>query len=247
VATLLGPNWAVVPFANGASGGNKSYRGDDAEPGSDQHWHKDDNMPFNSRKMRHHRPIQLEILYYPQRVTKASGCTGTIPYSQYWHFNHEENHDNFAGADHLDLDFMYAGHESSPDLTDRDRRLATAPLATGWPLVRQHFAQIAHPASMLLMSHNLFHRGTRRHKGTPEENSLPRFMFRFMIYRTTDPDPVPAGITAPPPTITAEQSRGDWAARGRDTMTGIDLSAVPPPEHKYGYRDRGLTEIYLRF
>jgi ectoine hydroxylase-related dioxygenase (phytanoyl-CoA dioxygenase family) len=64
---------------------------------------------FNSRKMRHHRPIQLELLYYPQRVTVASGATGTIPYSHYWHFNHEENHDNFAGADHLDLDFMYGG------------------------------------------------------------------------------------------------------------------------------------------
>ena len=55
-------------------------------------------MPFNSRKMRHHRPIQLEILYYPQVVTRRSGPTGTIPYSHYWHLNHEENHDNFAGA-----------------------------------------------------------------------------------------------------------------------------------------------------
>ena len=45
--------------------------------------------------------------YYPQRVTRASGATGIIPYSQYWYHNHEEDHDNFAGADHLDLDFMY--------------------------------------------------------------------------------------------------------------------------------------------
>ena len=50
-------------------------------------------MPFNSRKMRHHRPIQLEILYYPQQVKRKSGATGTIPYSHYWHYDHEENHD----------------------------------------------------------------------------------------------------------------------------------------------------------
>ena len=69
--------------------------------------HKDDNMPFNSRKMRHHRPIQLEILYYPQVVTRRSGPTGTIPYSHYWHLNHEENHDNFAGAGALQSDIGF--------------------------------------------------------------------------------------------------------------------------------------------
>lgn len=39
VASLLGPHWAVVPFANGSAGGNK--RGPaDGKPGGDQHWHK---------------------------------------------------------------------------------------------------------------------------------------------------------------------------------------------------------------
>lgn len=39
VASLLGPDWAVVPFANGSAGGNKTGPAD-GSPGSDQHWHK---------------------------------------------------------------------------------------------------------------------------------------------------------------------------------------------------------------
>eukprot|EP01043_Picozoa_sp_COSAG02_P025134 COSAG02_NODE_1402_length_12818_cov_18.233352_3_plen_171_part_00 len=39
VASLLGPNWAVVPFANGSAGGNKTGPAD-GSPGGDQHWHK---------------------------------------------------------------------------------------------------------------------------------------------------------------------------------------------------------------
>jgi hypothetical protein len=27
----------------------------------------------------------------------------------------------------------------------------------------------------------------------------------------------------------------------------VDKVFVPPPEHKYGYRNPGLTEIYLHF
>ena len=54
---LCGARWAVVPFAHSApfvSGTN------------DQHWHKDDNLPYNGRKARHHSAVQLELLYYPQ-------------------------------------------------------------------------------------------------------------------------------------------------------------------------------------
>ncbi len=43
------------------------------------------------------------MLYYPQAVTPEMGPTAAVPYSQYWTFNHEENHDNFAGADQLDF------------------------------------------------------------------------------------------------------------------------------------------------
>ena len=176
-------------------------------------------MPFNSRKMRHHRPIQLEILYYPQQVKRRSGATGTIPYSHYWHHDHEENNDNFAGADHLDLDFMYGRFENNDDLEERTRRLNAAPLNTGWPLVRQHHAVLPSPASMLLMSHNLFHRGARREDTPEEQKELPRFMFRFMCYRTTDPMPASHGSGA----LTSEESHQVWRAT-EDHMTGISLS-----------------------
>jgi hypothetical protein len=58
---------------------------------------------------------------------------------------------------------------------------------------------------MLLMSHNLFHRGARRHHGTEEENALPRFFFRFMCYRTTDPSAPPPLATATPIIASVEQ------------------------------------------
>ena len=37
VASLLGPDWAIVPFANGSAGGNKTGPAD-GSPGGDQHW-----------------------------------------------------------------------------------------------------------------------------------------------------------------------------------------------------------------
>ena len=123
---------------------------------------------------------------------------------------------------------MYGRHEGNPDLEERDRRLAAAPKSTGWPLVKQHFAAIDCPASMLLMSHNLFHRGARRHPH-PEDDALPRFMFRFMLYRTTDPCP-PSNQQQPPPPpppesnmVTAVDSHDQWTQK-TDEWTGVNLS-----------------------
>ena len=98
-------NWAIVPFTHNASFTSGAR---------DQHWHKDDNGPYNSRKQRHHQAVQIEMLYYPQAVTEQMGPTATIPYTQYWTFNHEENQDNFAGADHLDFDYVLSGMEREP-------------------------------------------------------------------------------------------------------------------------------------
>ena len=79
---------------------------------------------------------------------------------------------------------------------------------------------------MLLMSHNLFHRGARREDTLEEQQGLPRFMFRFMCYRTTDPAPAPAPIPGPAATLTAEECHQVWSHTA-DHMTGIDLSTVP--------------------
>ena len=139
---LAGDNWAIVPFASGAGFASGAY---------DQHWHKDDNSPLNGRKQRHHQAVQVEMLYFPQAMGPAMGPTATVPYSQYWTFNHEENHDNFAGADHLDFayqidrlervpvsgpDSSYDAEEIASRRTAHDIRMRKAVADTGWPLVR---------------------------------------------------------------------------------------------------------------
>ena len=82
---LVGEHWAIVPFTHNAPFASGAH---------DQHWHKDDNGPFNGRKQRHHQAVQVELLYYPQAVSPEMGPTAIVPYSQYWAFNHEENQDN---------------------------------------------------------------------------------------------------------------------------------------------------------
>eukprot|EP01046_Picozoa_sp_COSAG06_P018593 COSAG06_NODE_1300_length_9944_cov_248.353784_5_plen_259_part_00 len=56
VATLdniLGKDWAYVPFMH-----SMFVKAGD----QDQGWHKDDNAIMNGRKLRHHRPMQVEVL-----------------------------------------------------------------------------------------------------------------------------------------------------------------------------------------
>ena len=189
---LLGRNWAVVPFTHNApfiSGGR------------DQHWHKDDNAPYNARKQRHHQAVQIEMLYFPQDVSLEMGPTATVPYSQYWTFNHEENHDNFAGADHIDFDYQILGLErqmvSGPDSiydplevverrTAHDLRMREVIAGTGWPLVRPFEAAPLRAGSVVIYSHNLYHRGNHRRDNWHIWEEQPRFMWRFWLYRTTE-------------------------------------------------------------
>ena len=217
---LVGKNWAIVPFTH-----NTPF----PSGARDQHWHKDDNGPYNLRKHRHHQAIQIEMLYYPQEVRADNGPTAVIPYSQYWTFNHEENHDNFAGADHLDFGYQVGGMErlavSGPnstyefdDIVNRrtahDIRMREAVLGTGWPLVAPFEAAPLKPGSVVLYSHNLFHRGNHRRDDWRTWKDTPRFMWRFWLYRTTEPDG-------------KEPDEVDWRALGIDHMTGVDLSQAP--------------------
>ncbi len=216
---IVGRNWAIVPFTHNASF---------ASGARDQHWHKDDNGPYNGRKQRHHQAVQIEMLYYPQDVTEVMGPTATIPYSHYWTFNHEENHDNFAGADHLDFEYQLIGMEgvpvSGPDSeydwedvvhrrTAHDVRMREAVANTGWPLVQPFEAAPLRAGTVLLYSHNTFHRGNHRRDDWRLWDSHPRFMWRFWIYRTTEPDGhdgTGAGEIA-------------WRELGVDPLTGVDL------------------------
>jgi hypothetical protein len=215
---LLGENWAIVPFTH-----NTPF----LSGASDQHWHKDDNGPFNGRKQRHHQAVQIEMLYYPQLVSQDMGPTATIPYSHYWTFNHEENHDNFAGADHLDFAYQLDGMEREPvsgprssysreDIVNRrtkhDIRMRDAVTNLGWPLVKPFEAAPLSAGSIVLYSHNLFHRGNHRRDEFENWKQHPRFMWRFWLYRTTEP-----GVT----------SSQDWQQDGTDTLTNTNLSQIP--------------------
>ena len=191
---LIGKNYAIVPFTHNTPFMSGSH---------DQHWHKDDNGPYNMRKQRHHHAVQIEMLYYPQDVRTDMGPTATVPYSQYWTFNHEENHDNFAGADHLDFDFQlnrmehvpisgpnskYAIEDIVEQTTAHDIRMRDAVLNLQWPLCQTYEVGPLKAGSVVLYSHNLLHRRNHRIDDwrTWEEN--PRFMWRFWLYRTTEPD-----------------------------------------------------------
>ena len=220
---LVGENWAIVPFSSGSI----------TSGARDQHWHKDDNAPRNSRKQRHHQTVQIEMLYYPQAVQEDMGPTATIPYSHYWTFNHEENHDNFAGADHLDFNYQLKGMEAQPvsgpdssyDLDDivnrrtaHDLRMKEAITELQWPLVEPFEVAPLQAGSVVLYSHNMFHRGNHRRDDWRTWPDNPRFMWRFWLYRTTDPnqstndDLLPAEI--------------DWNKLGVDPLTNIDLAPV---------------------
>ncbi|MYD44433.1 MAG: HEAT repeat domain-containing protein, partial [Gammaproteobacteria bacterium] len=191
--TLLGENYAIVPFTHNTpfmSGSN------------DQHWHKDDNGPYNMRKQRHHQAVQLEMLYYPQAVKADMGPTATVPYSQYWTFNHEENHDNFAGADHLDFGYQINGMERVPisgknseysleDIvnqeTAHDKRMRKAVSDLDWPHCQPFEVGPLAAGSVVLYSHNLLHRGNHRRDDWRTWKENPRFMWRFWLFRTTEP------------------------------------------------------------
>ena len=219
---LVGENWAIVPFTHNASFTSGSR---------DQHWHKDDNGPYNSRKQRHHQAVQIEMLYYPQEVLEDMGPTATIPYSHYWTFNHEENHDNFAGADHLDFDYQLKGMEGEPvsgpdskyDIDDivhrrtaHDVRMKEAISKLNWPLVQQFEAAPLRAGSVVLYSHNTFHRGNHRRDDWRKWQERPRFMWRFWLYRTTDPITLKNGNSS-----TTEVC---WDKLGEDPLTNIDLT-----------------------
>ncbi len=223
---LVGENWAIVPLSSGIGNYNaRPFR----SGGGDQHWHKDDNSLGNGRKQRHHQAVQVEMLYYPQAVSEEMGPTAIVPFSQYWTFNHEENHDNFAGADHLDFNYQLEGMEkqsvSGPDSiyneedvihrrTAHDIRMRQAVSDLKWPLLQPFEAAPLRAGTVILYSHNLFHRGNHRRDDWRTWKDNPRFMWRFWLYRTTNP------ITT---TKDRSPSGTDWRKIGIDPLTHIDL------------------------
>ena len=217
---LVGENWAIVPFTAVSIASN----------GRDQIWHKDDNSPANGRKQRHHHAVQIEILYYPQSVTEGMGPTAIAPYSHYWTVNHEENQDNFAGSDHLDFNYMIENMGKQPvsgpdslyeenDIIHRrtahDIRMKQALADLKWPLVRQFEVAPLRAGTVILCSHNIFHRANHRRDDWRAWNDNPRFMWRFWLYRTTEP--TSSCRDGSPPEV-------DWTRLGVDPLTRTDLT-----------------------
>jgi ectoine hydroxylase-related dioxygenase (phytanoyl-CoA dioxygenase family) len=236
---LIGENWAIVPFTHNAPFLSGAH---------DQHWHKDDNAPFNARKQRHHQSVQLEMLYFPQDVREDMGPTATIPYSHYWTCDHEENHDNFAGADHLDFNYVLSGMENIPvsgsdskysdeDIinarTAHDIRMRESVTKTGWPLVNQFEVAPLRAGSVVLYSHNTFHRGNHRRDDWRSWPDNPRCMWRFYLYRTTDTE------GQPPEEICWDELGLDSLTRTDLSGAGVDLKAIW--RHHYYWMKTGNT------
>jgi hypothetical protein len=110
--------------------------------------------------------------------------------------------------------------------TPHDARLAKAVRETGWPLLETWEASPLEAGTVIVYSHNLFHRGNHRRDEHETWASNPRYMFRFFIYRTHDP--VPAAAAATLATCTAElEPEHHWRPpSGQDPLTGVDLQDV---------------------
>lgn len=142
VATLdniLGKDWAFVPFMH-----SMFVKAGD----QDQGWHKDDNAIMNGRKLRHHRPMQVEVLYYPSDTDLTFGPTCVLPYSQYWIANNSESDpENFSGTDHLKFFANKTGGRwaalSDMDPETRDAALEASVANLDWPLVDGSYEKCA--------------------------------------------------------------------------------------------------------
>ena len=100
--------------------------------------------------------------------------------------------------------------------TPHDARMRDAIANTGWPLVRQFEVAPLAAGSVVLYSHNLFHRGNHRRDDWRGWRQRPRFMWRFWLYRTTEPE----DQGQPLPEV-------DWQGLGVDPLTGVDLATAP--------------------
>ena len=142
--------------------------------------------------------------------------TAFVPYSQYATFDHDENQEHWA-IEMLDNDFWMKNRGSSSDLPDRDRRLQAAVDGLDWPFTRQ--VKVCVPAgSVVLMPQNLLHRRTRRLDEESSWDKNPRIMWRFWLYRTTEP------VAQTPFRANAGEALGcDWLGL-QDNISRADLS-----------------------
>ncbi len=100
--------------------------------------------------------------------------------------------------------------------TAHDIRMREAVTKTGWPLVYSFEAAPLRAGSVVLYSHNTFHRGNHRRDDWRTWQENPRFMWRFWLYRTTDPDELDDDLA----------TKISFHNLGVDPMTNLELSSV---------------------
>ena len=145
------------------------------------------------------------------------GPTAVVPYSQYWTVDHDERAENIC------IEMLHPISMSGRQpLPARDAALQEAVSALKWPLVRQ--VQLCVGAGdIILMTQNCFHRRNRRRDSVahaePGPHYRPRFMWRFMCYRTTEPIQSNAlGARA------ASELVDTYASKDADAQTGASFS-----------------------
>jgi hypothetical protein len=117
--------------------------------------------------------------------------------------------------------------------TPHDVRLAKAVKETGWPLLKTWEAAPLEAGSVIIYSHNLFHRGNHRRDSHENWARNPRYMFRFFIFRTHEPAPIPKTAAA------AEHMENTI-----DRLTGVDLREASS-EWSEGVIDRSdITAVW---
>ena len=88
---------------------------------------------------------------------------------------------------------------------------------------KQQEAAPLRAGSALIYSHNTFHRGNHRRDDWRTWRDNPRFMWRFWLYRTTDP---PRHFASRGRDAAAGSTAGEMSWSGVDPMTGANLFEV---------------------
>lgn len=132
---------------------------------TDQFFHKDSHWGMN--RMRHHRPRLCMVLYYPHAVADAAGPTAIVPGSSYLEMP--------LGAE--DQDRLSSAHRND-NYTVRDHAVAETVGRIGAELAELKLTVLG--GSCVLMSYDMFHRGTRR----LAEEADWRCMLKFQFYAT---------------------------------------------------------------
>eukprot|EP01052_Picozoa_sp_SAG31_P005515 SAG31_NODE_243_length_19342_cov_12.906459_18_plen_496_part_00 len=152
--SVLGPNYAM----------HRHRHLHFSSLGRDQVFHKDSHWGLN--RMRHHKPRLCMALYYPQPVVTEAGPTAIIPGSSYFEMPLSASEVEQLAAAHCADDFAVREAAVATNVERVDGRLREMKL-------------LVPGGTILLMSYDMFHRGTRQ-----LHSDCCRAMLKFQFYST---------------------------------------------------------------